>query len=124
MKGSIRQRGKHSWEIRVDIGRDPKTNKRRRHIETVRGSKREAQQRLAEMLVNRDRGGLAVRPGRLTVRDLLEAWLDGYVATNCAVRTQDSYRSIAEVHLNPALGHICLKNLQSPDIQKYYPCSI
>ena len=120
MRGSIRQRGQHSWEIRVDLGRDPETDKRRRRIETVKGPKREAQRRLAEMLVDSDRGALVVRPGRLTVRDLLVAWLEGYVTTNCSVRTQDSYRSIVDIHLNPGIGHIFLKNLQPTDIQRYY----
>ncbi len=122
MKGSIRDRGKHKhcWEVRVDLGPDPKTGKRRRRIETVRGPKREAQRRLAELLVDASKGALAVRPGRLTVRDLLAAWFEGYVSTNCSVRTQDSYRSIVDTHLNPGLGHLPLKNLQPADIQKYY----
>jgi integrase len=120
MKGSIAQRGKHSWEVRVDLGADPETHKRRRRIETIKGPKREAQRRLAELLVDSNRGTLAVRPGRLTVRDLLAAWLDGYVTTNCSVRTQDSYRSIVDTHLNPGIGHILLKNLQPTDIQRYY----
>jgi integrase len=71
MKGSITQRGKHSWEVRVDLGADPETHKRRRRTETIKGPKREAQRRLAELLVDSNRGTLTVRPGRLTVRDLL-----------------------------------------------------
>ena len=120
MRGSIRARGMHSWEIRVDLGRDSDTNKRRRRIETVVGPKKEAQRRLAELLVDSSRGALTVRPARLTVRNLMAAWLDGYVATNTSIRTQDSYRSIVDTHLNPGMGHILLKNLQPTDIQRYY----
>jgi len=120
MRGSIKQRGKHSWELRVDLGPDPETHKRRRRIETVRGPKREAQRRLAALLVDSSKGTLTVRPGRLTVRDLLAAWMEGYVSTNCSVRTQDSYRSIVDTHLSPGIGHILLRNLQPTDIQKHY----
>jgi len=43
MKGSIRQRSKGSWEITIDIGRDPATGKRQRHFESLRGTKKVAQ---------------------------------------------------------------------------------
>jgi hypothetical protein len=52
MKGYIRQRSKGSWEICLDAGRDPATDRRLRHFETVKGPKREAQKRLAELLVS------------------------------------------------------------------------
>jgi hypothetical protein len=47
MKGSIRQRSKGSWEVCLDIGRDPATEKRVRYFETRRGTKKEVEQRLA-----------------------------------------------------------------------------
>ena len=46
MRGSIRQRTKGSWEITIDIGRDPATGKRLRHFETVNGRKTDAHNRL------------------------------------------------------------------------------
>lgn len=56
MKGHIRQRSKSSWEIVIDVGRDPSTGKRLQHWETVRGTKRDAQQRLAKLLVTIEQG--------------------------------------------------------------------
>ncbi len=57
MRGYIRQRSKYSWEICVDVGRDPATGKRLRHFENVKGKKRkEAEQRLTELLVSIDKG--------------------------------------------------------------------
>ncbi|MCL0093272.1 site-specific integrase [Dehalococcoidia bacterium] len=50
----------------------------------------------------------------------LRNWLEGYVKTNCSHRTVDSYRSIIETHLVPALGHIQLKHLHPQAIQGYY----
>ena len=56
MRGSIRQRSKGSWEITIDIGRDPATGKRLRHFESVKGRKADAQKRLAELLVSIEKG--------------------------------------------------------------------
>ena len=46
MKGHIRQRSKGSWEIAIDIGKDPSTGKRIQHFETIRGCNADAQRRV------------------------------------------------------------------------------
>ena len=74
MKGSIRQRSKGSWEICIDTGRDPATGKRRRHFESVKGTKKVAQQRMHELLHTLEQGAY-VRPSRLTVAQFLGEWL-------------------------------------------------
>ena len=119
MRGSIRQRSKGSWEVCVDIGRDPATGKRLRHFESLRGTKKAAQQRLAELLVSIEQGSY-VKPKRITVGEWLSDWLNGYVKTNCSPRTLDGYRSILEHHVIPILGMIPLAHLQPQHIQQYY----
>ena len=118
MKGSIRQKGKHSWQIQVYTGTGP-DGKYRRHFETVHGRKSDAQNRLNELLFNLEKG-ICTPPGRLTVAEHLRRWLEGYVKTNCSIRTLDAVQSIAEHHLIPALGHIKLKQLHPQVIQAYY----
>jgi integrase len=123
MKGSIRQRSRGSWEIAIDIGRDPSTGKRLQHWETVRGTKRDAQQRLAELLVTIEQGNY-IKPKRLCLAEYLQHWLDGYVKTNCSPRTLDSYQSIVSRHLIPNLGHLPLTQIQPQHIQEYYARSL
>jgi integrase len=123
MKGSIRQRSKGSWEIAIDIGRDPSTGKRLQHWETVRGTKRDAQQRLAELLVSIEQGSY-IKPKRLSLAEYLQRWLDGYAKTNCSPRTLDSYQSIVSRHLIPNLGHLPLAQVQPQHIQEYYASSL
>lgn len=53
MSGYIRKRSKDSWEITIDVGKDPVSGKRRQHWETIRGSKREAAKYLAKLLLDR-----------------------------------------------------------------------
>ena len=118
MRGSIRAKGKQSWQIQIYTGPGP-DGKPRRHFETVRGRKGDAQRRLTELLSSLDKG-VYTPPGRLTVGEHLHNWLEGYAKTNCSQRTLDGYTSIAENHLIPSLGHVQLKQLQPQAIQAYY----
>jgi hypothetical protein len=59
MKGFIRRRG-DAWELRVFLGTDPVTNKKRYASRTVRCGKREAQRVLNEMVAEGEQG-LSVR---------------------------------------------------------------
>ncbi len=119
MKGSIRQRSKGSWEVCVDIGRDPATGKRLRHFESVKGTKKDAQKRLHELLFSVDQGSF-IKPKRITLGEWLDDWISGYVKTNCSSRTLDGYQSIVRRHLIPNLGMIPLSQVQPQHIQQYY----
>jgi len=119
MRGHIRKKGEHSWQITLDTstGSD---GKRRRVYETVRSSRKsDAQRRLNELLVSLEKGVYAP-PGRLTLAEHLDNWLTGYVRVNCSIRTLDAVQSIAEHHLIPALGNTQLKHLRPQAIQAYY----
>lgn len=122
MKGYIRQLSDRSWQITADIGPGP-GGQRRRHFETVRGRKTDAQRRLNALLAEIDKGGFT-SPGRMMVKDLLHEWLNGYVKTNCSPRTLDGYRSIVDAHLIPHLGYVQLKALRPQMIQAYYSTAL
>jgi len=115
----VRKRSKGSWEIYLDIGLDPVTGKRLRHYETIKGSKKLAKQRLAELEVSIEKGSY-VKPKRITLAEWLSNWLNGYVTTNCGIRTSQSYQSEVRRHLIPALGAIPLTQLQPQQLQNYY----
>jgi len=117
MRGSIRQKGK-SWQIQIYTGQG-QDGKPRRHFETVRGRKGNAQHRLTELLSSLDKG-VYTPPGRLTVAEHLHQWLTGYVKTNCSIRTLDAVQSIVEHHLISALGNTQLRQLHPQAIQAYY----
>ena len=115
----IRKRSKESWEIYLDTGLDPVTGKRLRHYETIKGSKKLAKQRLAELEVSIGEGSF-IKPKRITFGEWLGNWLSGYVATSCGIRTVQSYQSEVRRHLIPALGAIPLTQLQPQQLQNYY----
>jgi len=118
MRGSVLKRGKNSWRLQIYTGKDS-AGKLQRHVETVRGRKCDAGKRLRELLTSLDKG-IYAPPVKLTVADLLNQWLEGYVKNNCAIRTQESYQSTVDCHLAPGLGHIQLNLLRFPEIEAYY----
>lgn len=119
MRGHIRRRSKGSWEITVDIGRDPVTGKRLRHFESIRGAKKDAERRLRELLHSLEYGGYA-KPMRITLGAWLNDWLNSYVKTKCSPRTLDGYHTIVKHHLTVNLGMIPLSQLRPQHIQEFY----
>lgn len=118
MKGHIRQRSKGSGTIWVDLGRDPETGKRNQRTLTVHSTKRDAHQKLRDVLHSLDTGNY-IKPSKLRAAEFLEEWLQDYVATNTAPRTRKKYEEIVRLHIVPALGALPLLELQPQHIQKY-----
>lgn len=116
MKGFMRQRGA-SWELRVFLGRDPLTGKKRYATRTVRGGKREAQTALAEMVTETERG-LTVRT-TATVGELLEAWFE-FATPDFSPKTVKETRGYIDRSLMPALGSRRLAKLKPADLDAFY----
>jgi integrase len=119
MAGSVRRRGKGSWEVAIRLGRDPVTGRWRRRFIAVRGTKRDAERVLAEALHKRDTG-VDVAPCRLTAAEYLRRWLRDYVSHNCAPSTVIRYTGIIERHLIPRIGALLLRDLRPAHIQATY----
>ena len=92
MPGSIVKRGKNSWSVIVDLGRDPVTGKRRQLWRSVKGSKRDAQVVLTQLLHQRDTG-VDAPPGKTTVGEFLQLWLQTYAAPNTAPKIDSLHGS-------------------------------
>jgi integrase len=118
-RGSIEQRSPGTWSIRIELAPDPNSGKRRQKRMTFRGTKREAEKRLSEILHQSDTGAY-VNPGKLTVKEFLHQWLDTYVVSNCRPGTYERYRGVIEDHLIPDMGAMLLSNLKSSHLQAHY----
>ena len=119
MPGSIIKRGKSSWTVVVDIGRDPVTGKRRQLWRGVKGTKRDAETLLVQLLHQRD-SGIDAPPGKITVSEYLNRWLDDYARPNTAPKTHMRYEEVIRLHLVPVLGSIPLAKLRPLHIQEAY----
>jgi hypothetical protein len=97
MRGSIRKRGRNSWELKFDV---PGDTRRTRDV-TVRGSYKDAQRKLTELLNAADHGTLP-EPTRMTVGEYIRAWLAS--AHKQSPKTL-SHREFAERQIIPHIGH-------------------
>ena len=116
--GHIRKRGKESWTVVIDLGRDPQTGKRRRLWRSAKGTKRDAEALLIQLLNQRDTG-IDAPSGKLTVAEFLKRWLRDY-ASLLAPKTSRRYEEVVRLHLVPALGALPLTRLRPLHIQECY----
>jgi integrase len=117
-QGHIRQRGRQSWELKFDLGRDPTTGKRiSRHI-TFRGTKREAQAELNRVL-NRRNEGTYVDPTKMTVGEYLEHWLTIDIERRVAAKTALRHRGIVKHQIIPYFGSVPVRKLTATHIEAF-----
>jgi len=115
--GSIRQRGKESWELRVFVGRDPATDKKQYLTKTFRGTRRDAERELARLVVQADDGQVAVRGG--TLAELCEQWY-AHREADWSPATAYNYRKILDRRIIPRFGSTQLRKLRTVEIDAWY----
>jgi integrase len=121
MRGHIVQRSKTkgTWSIKICLGKDPATSKYKQHWDTVKGSKKDAEKRLSELLHQLDTGSF-MRPSKTTFADYIHRWLVDYAIPNLSPRTTEGYEYIFTRHIIPALGNLVLSQLKPEHLSKYY----
>jgi len=119
MRGHIIKRYKNSYTIVLNLGVDPITGRRKQQWLSVKGTKKEAEKRLSDVLHQLDTGTF-MKPGKTTLGEFLERWLKDYAWPNLAPRTAEGYEHIIRRHLIPSLGNITLTQLKPEHLQRYY----
>jgi integrase len=112
MRGHIRKRG-NTFEIVVFLGLE---NGRRRYQYEYRPTRREAEARLAQLMVQMQADG-SVIPSRLTTGDFLDQWLRDDIEHRVGPKTEATYRYAVTHYLAP-LSEIRLQRLSTPAIQR------
>lgn len=119
--GSIRKRtdskGNVTYQITLELDRDPITGVRHRRYHTVHGSKREAQEMLKKLLLNPDENLNAVQSS-IRLRDWMRTWLDEYLP-HIAQTTRDGYEEKIRNHISPVLGGTPINQLDTTQIQRF-----
>jgi integrase len=119
MRGHITKRGKDSYSIVISSGKDPVTGKYKYRWVSVKGTKKDAEKCLSELLHQLDTGTF-VKAGRITLGRYLQRWLQEYARPNLSPRGYERYESVVRVHLIPQLGNIPVTQLTSEQIQRHY----
>src|SRR5215471_16837919 len=118
MKGHLRQRGKKSWELKFDAGRDPATGKRKIQYVSFRGTKREAQRRLATLIADSNRGAY-VEPAKLAVSEHVAGRIDQWRASGAiSPLTAARYRTLLRTTIEKHLGNVPLQRLRPADVER------
>ncbi len=117
MAGSIRQRGKQSFEIRAFAGKDAETGKKRYVTRTVRGERREAQVALGRLLAEIEDGQHAVRAG--TVGELCERWYS-HAAPDLSPTVAAEYRRLLDKRILPRWSDTPLRRLRTTGLDQWY----
>ena len=120
MRGNITRRGENSWRLRFDVGVDPGTGKRKVQSVTVRGTKRQAQTRLTELLAAVDKGTF-VEPSKITVAEHVRERVDQWEgAGTISTKTAERYRELVENQIVPHLGAKVMQRLKPIDIERWH----
>jgi integrase len=120
MSGHIRRRGEHSWEIKFDLGRDEKTGKRITQYYAVKGTKKQAEQKLRELLTSVDKGSYVTR-SLLTVGEHVTSRIDQWEALEkISPKTAERYRELLANQILPHIGQKPLQKLKSADIEAWH----
>jgi integrase len=120
MKGHIRPRGKRSWELKFDAGREPASGERKIQYVSFRGTKRQAQVKLAELIAAVGKGSY-VEPSKATVADFVRARVDHWEAAGAiTARTAQRYRQLVEHQIVPHLGAKSLQKLTRLDVEGWH----
>ena len=86
--GGIHQLPSGNWELRWYV--TDESGNRKRVSTTVKGSKKNAQAKLREVLSAVDNGS-HVDKSKETVKEFSIRWMETYVATTCTIRTEIGY---------------------------------
>jgi len=118
MRGHIVKRYKDSYTVVLPLGVDPATGKRKQQWISVKGTKKEAEKKLADLLHQLDTGTF-MKPGKTTLGEFLERWIKDY-QPNLSPRGFERYEGIIRKHLIPSLGNIVLTQLRPEHLQNHY----
>jgi integrase len=117
--GQIVGRGRQRWLVRIFLGRDRETCKRRYHSRIVRGPVRHAQTYLNKVLRDRDLGR-QVDGADITLDEYLDRWLETAAKPRLREKSYRSYESLLRRYVRPALGPRNLAAICPLDIQAVY----
>jgi integrase len=117
--GQIVGRGRHRWLVRIFLGRDRETRKRRYHSRIVRGPVRHAQNYLNKVLRDRDLGR-QVDSADVTLNEYLDQWLETAAKPRLREKSCLSYESLLRRYVRPSLGPRNLAAICPLDIQAVY----
>ncbi|WP_291825157.1 tyrosine-type recombinase/integrase [Candidatus Microthrix sp.] len=120
MRGSLRRLPSGSWEIRLFLGTDD-TGKKRYRSKSVKGSKREAERTMRQLIAEIEAGRAEANRSEqtLTIDQLLERWQAANVNDWSPTTARDHQRT-AEGWISPHIGTVRINRLTVERLEGFY----
>lgn len=118
MSGHLEKRGKKSWNIIIETGRDPSSGKRKRLKKIFHGKSKDAEKEMVRLLIEIEQG-LYVEPAKMSFGAYLIDWLAD-AKNKISPRTHMRYKEITSNNIIPELGKINIEKLKPMHLQNYY----
>lgn len=120
MRGSLRKLPSGSWEIRLFLGTDD-TGKKRYRSKTVKGSKREAERTMRELIAKVEAGDVEADRSEqlLTVDELLVRWRAANV-NDWSPTTARDHKRAADAWISPHIGTVRINRLTVERLERFY----
>ncbi len=116
MRGTKQERSPGVWRLRVFMGTDPVTGNPRQATRTFRGTKKQADSALAELV--RDLGKGVFASDTSTLSEFLDRWLDNIASTKSPT-TIRGYRGKIK-RIDQRLGNVRLAKLTAQHLDRAY----
>ena len=118
MSGHIRRRGKRSWQIKFDLGRDD-TGKRQTRYHNYVGTRRGAEAELTRLTAEALRGSYVDATAE-TVSGFLKRWDRDWASTHVSPKTAERYRGLVDKQIDPHIGNRPIQKLRAVDLSELY----
>lgn len=116
-EGNIRKRKDGRWEGRYTAGTDDNGKPISRNV--LGKTQAEVREKLKQAIKTAENVDIQ-RSEQYTVEEWIRLWFQVYSQPHVRESTTLYYQNYIENHIIPGIGHIKLKKLTSPDIQKFY----
>ena len=120
LSGNIVKKAKtrkgQSWQLTVEMPRDPITGERNRKYKTVTGTKKEADQALRRFITELERGEY-IEDNNITVSDWLQKWLEVYIVPTVSPTTLVGYKGMIRRYIDPLIGHLQIQEMNALAVQ-------
>lgn len=121
--GSITQRGRGSWRVRISAGFDPATGKRQYVTATVHGTKADARKERDRLRAEVE-GGLKADAQRVTLSEFIPIWADAK-RTSGKIAEETLQGEIAALgRAEAVIGDLPMRKVTAPMVEKVYALAL
>src|SRR6266699_2937271 len=117
--GQIIPRGERTWLVRLFMGRDSESGKRKYVNKTIHGTLRDAQAYLSRSQRDRDLG-VFFEASRMSRDGDLDKWLETAAKPKLRAKTHRDYEALLRRYVRPALGSRPTSKIEPLEIQGLY----